>query len=217
MGSIPENEAADFARKTGNDVLECEIRAQEELQRLQEALQTPVRYSPEVEEFMSNMSEEQRNLLRSANDTVRRLPIAALENLIEELKRLREMAWCLTAHIQDYAETSEYCERRRAFLLTGETPPEPVADTQTLEQKEADCLTDEECIKKLVDTGFIAQNTNIKTKTVYAKTRAVTAPKIYKKLLELTNGDGNRAERIMRNNISGVESGLKQYLSRNKK
>jgi hypothetical protein len=75
-------------------------------------------------------------------------------------------------------------------------------------------LTDTECLKKLIDTGFIAQNTNIKTKIVYAKTRAVTAPKIYRELLKMLNNDGDRAARIMRNNISGVETGLKQYLSR---
>jgi hypothetical protein len=87
----------------------------------------------------------------------------------------------------------------------------PIApDTQT---PGVDTLTDKECLQKLADTGFITENTNIKTKTVYAKTRAVTVPKIYKELLKMTN-DNERAERIMRNNISGVEAGLKQYLSR---
>jgi hypothetical protein len=86
---------------------------------------------------------------------------------------------------------------------------------QDAEQKAADYLTDADCIKKLVGTGFIVKNTNIKTKIVYAPTRAVTAPKIYKKLLEMIN-DGERAKRIMLNNISGVES-IGQYLYRDRK
>ncbi|MDR1256152.1 MAG: hypothetical protein LBJ86_00200 [Spirochaetaceae bacterium] len=94
-----------------------------------------------------------------------------------------------------------------------ERMPESAPDTQAPQQRAATDLIDMDCIKKLVDTGFIAQNTNIKDRTVYAKTRAATSPKIYKELLKMTN-DGERAERIMINYISGVEAGLKQYLSR---
>jgi hypothetical protein len=108
-------------------------------------------------------------------------------------------------------------EQRRAgeseALRREPAPEEPAAETQVPEQAAVPELTDKDCIKKLVDTGFIVQNTNIKTKTIYEKTRAVTAPKIYRELLKIT-GDRERAERIMRNNISGVETGLKQYLSR---
>jgi hypothetical protein len=103
MGIIPENEAANFARKTGIDILEYEIHVKEELEQLQE---------------------EQKRMVQHSSDKVIQLPTAALENLITELQRLREMAWCLTAHIQDYAVTPEYRERRQAFLATGETPAE---------------------------------------------------------------------------------------------
>jgi ketol-acid reductoisomerase len=74
-------------------------------------------------------------------------------------------------------------------------------------------LTDAECIQRLVDTGFIVQNKNIRDKTIYAKTRTANAPKIYKELLKMID-DGERAKRIMLNNISGVEAGLKEYLFR---
>jgi hypothetical protein len=96
-------------------------------------------------------------------------------------------------------------------------PPEAAPDTPqpppASAQKTATDLTDADCIQKLVDTSFIIKNTNIKTKTIYEKTRAVTVPKIYNELLKMTN-DGERAKRIMLNNISGVEAGLKQHLSR---
>jgi hypothetical protein len=215
LGIIPENEAADFARETGDKALEYEIHAKEELEQLQEGQKKPVQQSPEVEKFINGLDEEKRNLIQSESDRHRQLPISAMENFIAELKQLREMAWYLTAHIQDYAATSEYRERRRAFLLTGETPTEPAPEMQPPIQGAAVIpkLTDAECLQKLVDTGFIAQNINIKDKTVYSKTRAVNAPKIYNELLRLTN-DNHRAERIMRNNISGVEAGLKQYLHR---
>jgi hypothetical protein len=89
-------------------------------------------------------------------------------------------------------------------------PPEPAPDTQT---PEADTLTDAECIQRLADTGFIKQNLNIKNKKVYAKARTVTVPRIYQELVSLT-GDSDRAKRIMKNNISGVEAALNTYLSR---
>ncbi|MDR1178208.1 MAG: hypothetical protein LBK64_05220 [Spirochaetaceae bacterium] len=93
-------------------------------------------------------------------------------------------------------------------------PPEPAPDTQPPPaQKAANDLTDVDCIQRLAGTGFIIKNTNIKTKTIYEKTRAATVPKIYNELLKMTN-DGERAKRIMLNNISGVETGLKQHLSR---
>jgi hypothetical protein len=129
LGIIPENEAADFARATGDKALEYEIHAEEELERLQEEQKKPVQQSPEVEKFINGLDEEKRNLIQSESDKIRQLPISAMENFIAELKQLREMAWYLTAHIQDYAATSEYRERRRAFLLTGETP----LDTQAPE------------------------------------------------------------------------------------
>jgi hypothetical protein len=88
---------------------------------------------------------------------------------------------------------------------------EPALDTQPPTQGAA--AVPEECLKKLVDTGFIVKNENIRDKTIYAKTRTATAPKIYKELLKMTN-DGERAKRIMLNNISGVESGLKEHLYR---
>jgi hypothetical protein len=122
MGIIPENEAADFARETGKKTLEYEIHAKEELERLQEEQKKPVQHSPEVEKFLNGLSEEKRNLLQSESDRVSQLPISSLENLIAELKRLREIAWCLTAHIQDYAETPEYRERRRAFFAHRGSP-----------------------------------------------------------------------------------------------
>jgi hypothetical protein len=83
------------------------------------------------------------------------------------------------------------------------------------ERKTDDCLTDADCIKILADTGFIKRNTNIKNKVVYATERAVTAPNIYNKLLEMI-GDGERAKRIMLNNISDVES-IRQYIRRQEK
>jgi hypothetical protein len=125
-GIIPEDEAADLARNTGNNALEYGIRAGEELGRLQEEQKKPVQHSPQVEEFLSGLSEEKRNLIQNEDDNLRKLPVNALENLIVELKRLREMAWHLTAHIQDYAATPEYRERRRNFMRTGE----PVPDAQ---------------------------------------------------------------------------------------
>jgi hypothetical protein len=121
-GIIPENEAADFARETSEKVLEYEIHAGEELQRLQEGQE-----KPSVEKFLGGLSEEQKNLIR--NETENMSEITPLENLITELKRLCEMAWCFTAHIQDYATTPEYRERRRNFLRTGE----PAPDTQAPE------------------------------------------------------------------------------------
>ena len=95
------------------------------------------------------------------------------------------------------------------------TPSKPAPDAQSPVQGIAAVpeLTDANCIKRLVDTGFITQNINIKNKEVYSKTRAASVPKIYTELLEMTK-DGERAARIMRNNISGVEAGLKQYLFR---
>jgi hypothetical protein len=74
-------------------------------------------------------------------------------------------------------------------------------------------LTDADCLKRLVDTGFIVKNENIRDKTFYAKTRTATVPKIYKELLKMTN-DSERTNRIMLNNISGVEAGLKEYFYR---
>jgi hypothetical protein len=130
-GIIPENEAADFARETGDNALEYTIHAGEELGRLQEEQKKPVQHSPGVEEFLSGLSEEQKNLIRNENESMSE--ITALENLITELKRLHEMAWYFTAHIQDYAATPEYRERRQNILLTGE----PAPDTQALERKAA--------------------------------------------------------------------------------
>jgi hypothetical protein len=96
------------------------------------------------------------------------------------------------------------------------TPAKPAPDAQSPVQGIAAVpeLTDADCIKRLEDTGFITQNTNIKNKTVYSKTRAASAPKIYRELLKMIDSDGERAKRIMINNISGVEAGLKQHLSR---
>jgi hypothetical protein len=82
------------------------------------------------------------------------LEIDALESLIAELKRLRETAWNLTAHIQDYSATAEYRDRRRAFLLTGEAPPKPAPDTQAPE-------TDREIpsfLRTWIDEGQVNQN-----------------------------------------------------------
>ena len=129
-GIIPENEAADLARKMSYDALNYEIHANEELKQLQEKLRTPIQYSSETEEYFDKMSEEQKSLILSENEKLRQLPISNIENIIAELKRLREMAMYLTAHIQDYAITPEYRERRMVFITTGEAPKKPVPETQ---------------------------------------------------------------------------------------
>jgi hypothetical protein len=84
-GIIPENEAADFARETGEKALEHEIYANEELERLQKEKQ-----KKPVEVKISGLNEEQQNLIRNEIESMPE--ITALESLIAELKRLCEMA-----------------------------------------------------------------------------------------------------------------------------
>jgi hypothetical protein len=136
-GAMPENEAADFARETGDKALEYEIHAKKELERLQEEQKKPIPHSPEGEEFLSNLGEEKRRLMEEENERLRKMPIHALDNRIVELKRLREMAWNATAHIQDFAEIPEYRERHLAFSHTGN----PALDTQTPERNAAAAST----------------------------------------------------------------------------
>jgi hypothetical protein len=152
-GIMPQNKAADFALKTSNDALEYGIHAREELQRLQSERKKPVQQSPEVEKFISDLNEEKRNLIQSENDRLSQLPISDLENLITELKRLREMAWYLTGHIQDYVKTPDYRERRIDFLTTVEKLPEPVP-------KEAESQTKPPLkgIDDLISQGYLADN-----------------------------------------------------------
>jgi hypothetical protein len=163
-----------------------------------------------VEKFISGLSEEKRNLIQSENDKLSQLPISALENLIVELKRLREMAWCFTAHIQDWATTPECRERRMTFLLTGEIPKEPVPDTQAPEQKAVPALTDKECLQKLEETGFIMINPYIKDRTVYLIRKTHTILDTFDELVKMI-GSELRARSIMIQNLTKVAATLNNH------
>jgi len=207
-GIIAENEAADFSRKTWLDTLEYSSRVDEELKLLQEEHKKGVQYSSKTDEFLNAMSEEQKSRILNENERIMQLQITALENLMAEIKRLYEMAGCITAHIQDFAITPEYRERRKTFLFTGEAPDHPVP---------VDNLTDKEILEKLEDTGFILKGRVINDRQIYVMGRAITVPKIYDEILKMTKGDVDRVKRFMQNYISGTEAGLKQHLARLRK
>jgi hypothetical protein len=197
-GIMPENEAADFARETGEKALEYEIHAKEELQRLQE------QKKPSVEKFLGGLSEEQKNLIRNEIESMSE--ITALENLIAELKRLCEMAWCFTGHIQDYAATPEYRERHRNFLRMGDTAP----DTQSPEQKAVPALTDTECLQRLSDTGYIMINPHIKDRVAYLIKKSHNTLDTFDELAK-TTGSELRARSIMFQNMTGVQGTLNKH------
>jgi hypothetical protein len=116
------------------------------------------------------------------------------------------MAWHLTAHIQDYAATPEYRERRRNFMRTRE----PVPDAQAPEQKTAPTLTDAEYLQILSETGYITINQRIKDRTVYLIKKGHSALDTFDELARLT-GSGLRARNIMIQNMTGVEGTLNNH------
>jgi predicted transcriptional regulator len=71
-------------------------------------------------------------------------------------------------------------------------------------------LTDEECIKKLKDTGFIVQNTRVKDRTVYIVRKGHTVLDVFDELEKIT-GSGLRARAIMIQNMTGVEATLNTH------
>jgi hypothetical protein len=119
----------------------------------------------------------------------------------EQIPTNEELSEKLVAGYQNFKKQIE------DLPVTGAQATPSPSDAQAPE------MTDDECLKILASTGYIKRNTNIKNKIIYELERAVTAPDIYNKLLIMTN-DGKRAERIMRNNMSGADAGLKQYLYR---
>jgi hypothetical protein len=107
----------------------------------------------------------------------------------------------------DISRSPEYWRMRTIAEMdkTRETPPEPAPDTQT-----ADYLTDEEYLKRLVDTGFIMINSYIKDKIVYMVKRGHTVLDVFDELAKIT-GSELRARAVMLQNMTGVESTLNTH------
>jgi hypothetical protein len=123
-------------------------------------LEKPVQHFPNnVEAFLSSMNEKQRDQLTNELKHDREMPIKALENLTAELKRLREMGWALTGHIQDFSETAR--ERHRAFLRTGKSAPDiqtPESSTTKAKQPiKNKRFTDEAAIDFLMNKNLLIE------------------------------------------------------------
>jgi hypothetical protein len=83
--------------------------------------------------------------------------------------------------------------------------PEPAQGTQA-----ADYLTDEDCLKKLVDTGFIMINPRIKDEVVYITKKGHSVLDVFDELVKMT-GSELRARAIMIQNMTKVEGTLNNH------
>jgi hypothetical protein len=101
--------------------------------------------------------------------------------------------------------------RYRQKELT-EASKESSPDTQTPVPGagEISGLTDADCIKNLVDTGFIMQNTRITEKTVYIVKKGYSVLDVFDRFAKIT-GSERRARAIMFQNMSGVKSTLDRH------
>jgi hypothetical protein len=82
--------------------------------------------------------------------------------------------------------------------------------TQPPERKAADNLTDEDCIKRLADTGFIMMNPRIKDKTIYLIKKGHNALDTFDELAKIT-GSERRARNIMIQNMTGIATTLNTH------
>jgi hypothetical protein len=139
-GMIPENEAADFARKIHTDTFEYIARARDELKLLKEEKIDPAQYfrKEEEEKEIEKLSEKERNamlsVMQSGYEDIYQLQVCGVESLIAELTRVQKETVLVILHIQEFANTPQYRNLRTAFLLTGEVLKKPTPNTQPLER-----------------------------------------------------------------------------------
>jgi len=204
-GAMSQNEADDFAEKTVRETIEYEYRAQEELERHQqwrEQQKASSKYKT-ADDYRKALSctEEQANAL--FEDSQKDCEGDSLTELIAELKHLREMAKCFIGHAIEYSQTSEYREKRLVYITTqaGEQPAP--------QQTETAPMTDDEILKRLVDTGFIVERP-LKDKVVYRPKSPVTTTNVFDEIVRLT-GRETRARNLMRQNMPGTQNTLNTH------
>jgi len=77
-------------------------------------------------------------------------------------------------------------------------------------QNKTAILTDLECLKRLVDTGFIMQNERVKGSTKYIVKKGYAILDVFDELSKIT-GSEMRARAIMMQNMTKVESTLNKH------
>jgi hypothetical protein len=101
-------------------------------------------------------------------------------------------------------------EREKNSLLTEINETLKAIAAQMSERKTADYLTDEYCIQRMVDTGFIMINPRVNGRTVYVVKKGYSVLEVFDELAKVT-GSKRRARAIMIQNMTGVESTLNTH------
>jgi hypothetical protein len=86
----------------------------------------------------------------------------------------------------------------------------PLENETPKQEAEQNYLTDDNCLKRLVDTGFIMINTRIQDKTTYMVKKCHTVLDVFDELARMT-GSEKRARAIMFQNMSRVKSTLDRH------
>jgi hypothetical protein len=172
--------------------------------------------------------EEQRHLLRNILIEGNNLlpwyePTTDLDELEKELtiyaeKRhsknpgdeFSEYAFDIVCRIRLYRDKEALIEIEKEQHKKEITDKETTPDTQAPEQKQANNLTDAECIQRLIDTGFIMINPRTKDRTVYLVKKVHNVLEVFDEFAKMT-GSEKRARAIMFQNMSGVKSTLDRH------
>jgi hypothetical protein len=99
---------------------------------------------------------------------------------------------------------------RIATALEAYALQEKRTDMQTPEQEAVPALTDEECLQRAEETGFIEINTRITHKVCYMVKAHHTVLEVFDLFAKMT-GSEKRARALMFQRMSGVKSTLDRY------